>query len=102
MPMKNRIIYKGFYIDKTATGYRIYRQEDTKIHTHLKNLSPSYKLIDNVIAGKIPRKCSCYYLESHCRLSYDDNYVRKIKEYIEVKQNKGKKQVFYNPHKKNF
>lgn len=100
--MKNRIIYKGFYIDKTVTGYRICRQDDMKRHTHLKNLSPSYKLIDNVIARKIPRRCSCYYLESHCRLSDDETYIRKIKEYIDVKQNKGKKQYYYNPHKKKF
>lgn len=102
MPMKNRICYKGFYIDKTTTGYRICRPEDTKIHTHLNSISASYKLIDNVIANKIPRRCSCYYLESHCRLSDDDTYIRKIKEFIEVKQNKGRKQDYYNPHKKKF
>lgn len=28
--MKNRIEYKGFYIDKTENGYRICRQEDTE------------------------------------------------------------------------
>ena len=100
--MKNRIIYKGFYIDKTTTGYRICRQDNTKIHTHLHNLNPSYKLIDNVVARKMPRRCSCYYLESHCRLSSDETYIRKIKEYIEVKQNKGIRQRYFNPHKKKF
>jgi hypothetical protein len=102
MPMKNRIVYRGFYIDRTATGYRICRQDSAKVHAHLKNLNPSYKLIDNVIAGKIPRRCSCYYLESHCRISDDEIYIRRVKEYIEVKQNKGKKQYYYNPHKKKF
>lgn len=102
MPMKNRIIYKGFYIDKTATGYRTCRQDDPKSHTHLQNINASYKLIDNVIFRKIPRRCSCYYLESHCRLSDDETYIRKIKEYIEVKQNKGVRQRFFNPHKKKF
>ena len=102
MSMKNRIIYKEFCIDKTATGYRICRQEDTKIHTHLAHLNPCYKLINNVVAKKIPRRCSCYYLESHCRLSDDETYIRKITEYIEVKQNKSKKQDYYNPHKKHF
>lgn len=28
--MKNRIEYKGFYIDKTENGYRISRKEDTE------------------------------------------------------------------------
>ena len=86
--MKNRIKYKGFYIDKTENGYRICRQEDTEKHTHLSNLNPSYRLIDNVLSNKIPTRCGCYYLESHIRLSYDENYIRKIREYIEVKQNK--------------
>ena len=48
--MKNRIEYKGFYIDKTENGYRICRQEDTEKHTHLSNLNPSYRLIDNVLS----------------------------------------------------
>ena len=97
--MKNRIEYKGFYIDKTENGYRICRQEDTEKHTHMKNLNPSYRLIDNVLSNKIPTRCGCYYLESHIRLSYDENYIRKIREYIEVKQNKTK-QMYFNPGRK--
>ena len=54
--MKNRIEYKGFYIDKTENGYRICRQEDIEKHTHLSNLNPSYKLIDNVLSNKIPTR----------------------------------------------
>lgn len=97
--MKNRIEYKGFYIDKTENGYRICRQEDTEKHSHMKNLNPSYKLIDNVLSNKILTRCGTYYLESHARLSYDENYTRKIREYIEVKQNKSK-QMYYNPSRK--
>lgn len=97
--MKNRIEYKGFYIDKTENGYRISRKEDTEKHTHLSNLNPSYRLIDNVLSNKIPTRCGCYYLESHIRLSYDENYIRKIREYIEVKQNKTK-QMYFNPGRK--
>ena len=41
--MKNRIEYKGFYIDKTENGFRICRKEDTEKHTHMKNLNPSYR-----------------------------------------------------------
>ena len=84
--MKNRIEYKDFYIDKTENGFRICRKEDTEKHTHLSNLNPSYRLIDNVLSNKIPTRCGCYYLESHIRLSYDENYIRKIREYI--KRNK--------------
>lgn len=98
--MKNRIAYNGFYIDKTEHGYRIYRMSDPKIHTHLKNLQPAYRLIDNVNNKCIPHKCGLYYLESHVRLSDDDTYTAKIKDYMTVKQNRGKKQYYYNPSRK--
>lgn len=65
----------------------------------MKNLNPSYRLIDNVLSNKIPTCCGCYYLESHIRLSYDENYIRKIREYIKVKQNKTK-QMYFNPGRK--
>lgn len=94
--MKKRIKYKGFFIDKTENGYRICRDNDTNKHAHLKNLKPSYRLIDNVLSNKIPTRCGCYYLESHIRLSYDEDYIRKISEYINVKKNKTK-QTYYNP-----
>ena len=97
--MKNRIEYKGFYIDKTENGYRICRKDDTEKHTYMKNLNPSYRLIDNVLSNKIPVRCGYYYLESHARLSYDEGYIKKIHEYIKVKQNKSK-QVYYNPGRK--
>ena len=96
-----RIKYKGYFIDRTETGYRVSKSTDTDIHTHLKNLNPSYKLIDNVLNKKIPKRCGNYYLESHARLSTDENYIRKITELLEVKRSKTK-QFYYNPHKKSF
>lgn len=96
-----RVEYKGYYIDKTKTGYRVSNKNNTSIHTHIKNKNPCFKLIDNVNLKIIPRKCSLYYLESHLRLSYDENYIRKIKEYMEVKKNKTH-QKYFNPHKKKF
>lgn len=96
-----RIKYKGYFIDKTESGYRVSKSTDTNIHTHLHNLNPSYKLIDNVISKKIPRRCGVYYLESHARLSDDENYIQKIRDYIEVKKNKTH-QNYFNPHKKQF
>lgn len=100
--MKNRISYKGFYIDKISTGYRICRQDDVTIHTHLVNINPAYKMIDNVIQKRIPKRCGLYYLESHARLSDNEGYIRKVREYIEVKQNKSKKQNYFNPSRKKF
>ena len=98
-----RISYKGYFIDKTQNGYRISKQSDTSIHTHLKNINPSYKLIDNVINHKIPTRCGLYYLESHIRLADNEEYKRKLQDYYEVKVNKGRKQDYFNPSiKKSF
>lgn len=97
-----RIKYKGFYIDRTKTGYRISRQTDTSIHTHLCNLSPSYKLIDNIVSNRIPKRCGLYYLESHIRLADDKEYKRKLQDYYNVKVNKGRKQQYFNSRKKKF
>lgn len=49
-----RIKYKGYFIDKTEHGYRICKEDNTNIHTHLKNFTPCYKLIDNVVNQKNP------------------------------------------------
>ena len=101
LPME-RIKYKGYFIDKTKTGYRISKQSDISIHTHLRNLSTSYKLINNVVNKPIPKRCGLYYLESHIRIANDEEYKRKLQDYYDVKVNKGTKQRYYNPHKKSF
>lgn len=98
----DRIKYKGFFIDRTETGYRISKQSDTSIHTHLRNMNPSYKLIDNVVNKRIPRRCGLYYILSHIRIADDEEYKRKLQDYYDVKVNKGKKQFYYNPAKKRF
>lgn len=98
----DRIEYKWFYIDKTQTGYRISRIDDTSVHTHLRNLNPSYKLIDNVVNKRFPTRCGLYYIESHIRLTDDDNYKQKLQDYYDVRVAKGKKQLYYNPKKKKF
>lgn len=97
-----RINYKGFFIDRTKTGYRISKVSDSSIHTHLHNKNPCFKLIDNVINKHIQKRCGLYYLQSHIRLAYDLDYKRKLQNYYEVKLNKGKKQNYYNPHMKRF
>lgn len=97
-----RISYKGFFIDKTDTGYRVSNQLNSSIHTHLRNKNPCFKLIGNVKSKKIPRRCGFYYLKSHIRLAEDEEYKRKLKDYYDVKFNKGKKQNYYNPRLKKF
>lgn len=97
-----RINYKGFFIDRVDTGYRISKQSDASVHTHLRNLSASYKLIDNIVNKQIPTRCGTYYIESHVRLAEENEYKRKLEDYLNVKLNKGKKQRYFNPHRKRF
>lgn len=97
-----RIIYKGFFIDKTKTGYRVSKQSDISVHSHLHNKNPCFVLIDNVVNKRIPKRCNLYYLQSHIRLTTDELYKQKLIDYYNVKQNKGKKDLYFNPNKKKF
>lgn len=97
-----RIKYKGFFIDKTNTGYRVSNQSDASMHTHLRNKNPCFKLVDNVVGKRIPRKCGLYYLKSHIRLADDKEYKKNLQDHYDVKVTKGRKQDYYNPHKKRF
>lgn len=96
------IEYDGFIVSKTNTGFRVTRNDGSDKHTHLKNKNPCFKLIDNVNRKRIPKRCGAYYIESHIRLSDDKEYTRKLEEYLAVKLNKGRKEMYYNPHKKKF
>lgn len=95
-----QIKYKGFFIDRIKTGYRISKQSDISMHTHLKNLSASYKLIDNIVNKSIPKKCGLYYIQSHIRLASNNEYKKKLQDYYNIKMNKGKKLQYYNSSKK--
>ena len=69
-------------------------------HTHLKNKSACESVINNVVNKKIPKNVGNYYLISLMRLSDNDTYKNKIQELIDVRECKGKKQNYFNPHKK--
>lgn len=97
-----RIRYRGYFIDRTKNGYRISKQGDISIHSHLHNKNACFVLIDNVLSKRIPTKCGLYYLWSHVRLAEDMDYKRKLQDYYDVKLHKGKRQIYYNPHKKSF
>lgn len=101
MPME-RIRYRGYYIDKTRNGYRVSKQTDSSVHAHLHNKNPCFILVDNVIGKRIPTKCGLYYLQSHIRLAEDEDYKRRLQDNYDVKLHKGKRQMYYNPHKKVF
>lgn len=59
-------------------------------------------IIHNVCAGKIPLNSLDYTLESMYQLSDDENYRNKIKEILVVRKQKGKKDNYYNPIRKDF
>jgi hypothetical protein len=90
-----------FVIYKTVDGYRVTRIDNSEDrHTHLKSKSACNTVIQNVINRKIPKNVGSYYLTSLIRLSDDAEYIGKIEELIETRKLKGKKQNYYNPHKK--
>lgn len=93
--------YRGYRIEPTENGFRITLDDESDLHTHLKSRNFCKKLIDCVVDRKIPTRVSNYVLESCCRLSTDENYIRKVSELLEVKRNKTK-QFYYNPSKKSF
>lgn len=93
--------YNDFVIDKTTDGYRVTRIDNHKDqHTHLKSYAACNSIVHNVINKKIPKNVSNYYLTSLIRLSDNDKYSYKIQELIETRKSKGKKQYYFNPHKK--
>ena len=65
-------------------------------HTHLKNFNAAKNAIDLVISRKIPKSTNVYYLTSLVRLTNDKNYERKIKDLIETRKQKGKKESYCN------
>jgi hypothetical protein len=96
-----KIDQRDFVIYKTVDGFRVTRIDNSEDrHTHLKSKSACDTVIQNVINKKIPKHVGNYYLTSLIRLSDDGEYIRKIEELINVRKLKGKKQNYYNPHKK--
>lgn len=93
-------LISGYRIEQTKDGYRVTRNDVSDAHTHLKSLSGSRNAIKYVVEKKIPRNTNTYYLESLIRLSDDKLYINKIKELIKTRKSKGKKQLYFNPHKK--
>ena len=94
--MKKSIFYNGFIINQIHNGsFRVTRNDDSDEHTHLRNLSACYKLIDNINHKKIPKRCGLYYLESHIRLANNDEYKRKLQNYYNVKVQKGRKEQYF-------
>lgn len=95
---------KDFKIDRLKDNtFRITRTDISgDLHTHMKSKRLAIVTIHNVCAGKIPLNSRDYTLESMYRLSDDETYKMKIKEILDCRKQKGKRQNYYNPHLKKF
>lgn len=93
---------KDFRIDRLQdNSFRITRTDiDGDYHTHMDSKKLAMVIIHNVCSGKIPLNSHNYTLESMYRLSNDEKYRVKIKEILEVRKQKGKKDNYYNPGRK--
>lgn len=65
-------------------------------HTHLNNYKQALYIIDCVKGKKIPTSFSKYLLISLVRLSADKNYIIKVEELINTREQKGKKGNYHN------
>ena len=94
---------KEFMIFQVREGYIVYNAKKSfqEGHTHLKHFEAAKTAIDLVIRKKIPKSTHGYYLTSLIRLSEDDCYINKIKELMESRAQKGKKDKYYNSRNNN-
>ena len=89
---------KDFRIEKCDDCIRITRIDvDGDLHTHIHSKKLAETIINNVCSEKIPLHSHSRTLESMLRLSNNDKYIKKIKEILEVREQKGRKQIYHNP-----
>lgn len=89
---------KDFRIDKCTDCLRITRiDNDKNMHTHVHSRKLAETIIANVCSEKIPLHSHSRTLESMARLSDNDVYVNKIRELLNTRMNKGRKQSYHNP-----
>ena len=89
---------KDFKIDKCDDCIRITRTDISgDKHTHVKSKHLAETIINNVCSEKIPLHSHSRTLESMKRLSCNEKYIKKIEEILNVRKQKGKKQIYHNP-----
>lgn len=88
---------KDFKVEKCLDCIRITRIDvDGDKHTHVHSKKLAETIINNVCNEKIPLHSHSRTLESMKRLSCNENYIKKIDEILEIRRQKGKKQVYHN------
>ena len=93
MPTRN-----DFKVDVCEDCLRITRIDvDGDLHTHCKSKRLAETIINNVCSEKIPLHSHSRTLVSMKRLSNNEKYITKINELLEVREQKGRKQTYFNP-----
>ena len=89
---------KDFRIDKCEDCLRITRLDvEGDLHTHVHSRKLAETIISNVCSEKIPLHSHSHTLVSMKRLSDSKQYIEKIDELLMVREQKGRKQTYYNP-----
>lgn len=89
---------KDFKVDVCEDCLRITRIDvDGDLHTHCKSKRLAETIINNVCSEKIPLHSHSRTLVSMKRLSDSKQYIKKIDELLMVREQKGRKQTYYNP-----
>ena len=89
---------KDFRVEKCDDCIRITRTDISgDKHTHVKSKHLAETIISNVCSEKIPLHSHSRTLVSMKRLSDSKQYIKKIDELLMVREQKGRKQTYYNP-----
>ena len=93
MPTRN-----DFKVEKCIDCLRITRLDvEGDLHTHVHSRKLAETIISNVCSEKIPLHSHSRTLVSMKRLSDSKQYIEKIDELLMVREQKGRKQTYYNP-----
>ena len=89
---------KDFRIDKCEDCLRITRTDiEGDYHTHVHSRKLAETIINNVCSEKIPLHSHSRTLESMKRLSNSEKFNNKIDELLIIREQKGRKQTYFNP-----
>ena len=89
---------KDFKVEKCDDCLRITRiNVEGDLHTHVHSRKLAETIINNVCSEKIPLHSHSRTLVSMKRLSDSKQYIEKIDELLMVREQKGRKQTYYNP-----
>lgn len=88
---------KDFRIDKCNDCLRITRLDiDGDFHTHIQSHKLAETIVNNVCSEKIPLHSHSRTLVSMKHLSNNEQYIKNINELLKTREQKDRKQTYYN------